>query len=268
VTGTRRDPSEHGDLSAEPHASLPLAALAFQGVWNPYEAPTSIIPERFSRFRLTAEPGSAFHRNPAKPGGLSDSCAEPSKRLALRCELVPAKLRDAYYDLVLKWTGINPCHQLTAGAASTHKVPGGPGVAFDGLRVWTIDDDDFAVRLGRGRADLASKGQIYRSAPGFPLNPVQYSGRLALTVVVRAVREGASESGAAARAAEFLKELAVFYAPDQGCIPNLGAVTPQDIDAVVAGLSNFQKLEANWVQVVDAVRDTHAKLADKCSCRL
>src|ERR1035437_10492200 len=30
-----------------------------------------------SRIQLTAEPGLAFHRNSAKTGGLSDSCAEP-----------------------------------------------------------------------------------------------------------------------------------------------------------------------------------------------
>ena len=114
-------------------------------------------------------------------GQLGVTSATYSKRLALRCELVPKALLDAYYGLIQKWTGIDPRHQLTAGAASTHKVPGGPGVALDGRRAWAIDDADFEVR-GRGRADLASEGQVYRSAPGFRLNPAQYAGRLALMV--------------------------------------------------------------------------------------
>ena len=38
---------------------------------------SALTPERFSRIHLTEVPEPRFHRNPAKPRGLSDSCAEP-----------------------------------------------------------------------------------------------------------------------------------------------------------------------------------------------
>ncbi len=57
---------------------------------------SALAPKRFIRIQLTVEPGSAFHRNPAKPGVLSDSCAEPhNETMKLKtCDEDPTALRN------------------------------------------------------------------------------------------------------------------------------------------------------------------------------
>jgi hypothetical protein len=42
---------------------------------------SGLAPERFSGIDLTALPEPRLHRNPAKSGGPSDSCAEPNLKV-------------------------------------------------------------------------------------------------------------------------------------------------------------------------------------------
>ena len=51
---------------------------AFSGSLQSCEEPVSIAPERLGCIQLAAEPKPRFHRNSAKPGVPSDSCAEPN----------------------------------------------------------------------------------------------------------------------------------------------------------------------------------------------
>jgi len=78
VTGIQRGPSGHGSSTFWPNAGCHHSSGISRGPGNPYEAPASIGSGSDSAaFNWLPEPAPAFHRNPVKPGSLSDSCAEP-----------------------------------------------------------------------------------------------------------------------------------------------------------------------------------------------
>src|SRR5262249_893978 len=152
---------------------------------------------------------------------------------------------------IYSWTGINPEGQLTAGAAETELVPGHPGVVFQRSKVWAIDDGDFSVRLGRSAA-VATPRRIYRSAPGYPLKPPQYAGRLALMVAVKGLRSGLSRSEVMDSVRGFLSQLEKYLTVN-GPVRLADAVTESDLDDVAAGLEHFKALSAQWQEVVAAI---------------
>ncbi len=74
---TRRDPGKHGNAASlvEPRRSLqPMPFIGTGILWSARQHWPRSDP---AALHLTTTPASAFHQNPTKPGGLSDSCAEP-----------------------------------------------------------------------------------------------------------------------------------------------------------------------------------------------
>ena len=185
-------------------------------------------------------------------------------RYAVRWDLVPNDLRPDYFQLIRTYTGINPDNQLTAGAGLTEKAPGHPGVCFPNQMVVGIDDHDFTTRLG-GRARLSAPGRIYRSVPGRRLDARSYAGRLARMVAVRALREGATLAESATQVEEFLGKEKYLVVPKP--VSFSGAVTTADLEEIVAGLANFEKLTSKWQEVVDVIGELEAGLPTGSSCR-
>jgi hypothetical protein len=186
-----------------------------------------------------------------------------AKRIALRCDLVPVELRPTYCNFVKEFTGIDPLNQLlVAGAGLTQSVPGHPGVALQNRLVWAIDDADFSTRLG-ALAALSTRGRIYRSAPGFPLDANRYAGRLASMVVVKELRGGADQAKAGKRAEEFLKGLKTYFQVEAS-----GVLTHEDLKKVTQGLADFDDLCSRWNQVVDAICEIETTLPKGCKCRI
>ena len=188
------------------------------------------------------------------------------ERYGLRSELVPPDIRPDYFELVRSYTGIDPYHQLTAGAAMTQASPGYPGVCFKNQKVFGIDDADFSTRLGR-RAGLSTPGRIYRSAPGRSLEAREYAARLARMVVVRALRNQANFTDALCEAHEFLEKLEDYFVL-KGRSNFGGAVALRDIEEISEGLANFEELSSKWHRLVDVVCDLNSGLPSDCSCHL
>ena len=147
MTGPDRDARDHGNWSAWPNATTAIA-LAFQGVWNTYEAPVSIGSSESRASHLLAEPGSALHRNPAKTGVRRILAQSPKSNTVFRAADARTFETPFNENLILSsGTGTGGLAQNVFGSQSEPVKPGNRNQFNAGLQQgngrWVIIDADY-----------------------------------------------------------------------------------------------------------------------------
>lgn len=193
-------------------------------------------------------------------------------RIALRDNFVPSDKKEAYYQFIRDYTGVDPRHnkQVTGGAAITIAVAGPPAIPFDGARVWASDDGYFQL-IFPSKALILPESIVPRTDPGYPMPGTEYFVRLASMVVLCELHKGSEKPRAKDKGSEFFERLMEYLDSERQEVFDIESAKEELrglIEVIFEGYNNYKHLNENWLAVIEELDKRTSNLDSDCWCRI
>lgn len=183
--------------------------------------------------------------------------AQYSGRQAIRDEFVASENRPGYYELVYRYTGINPAPgcQLTGGAAFTMTADCLPAIPFDGVRVWGSDDGFFQV-MEPTKTIVQREYAVERAEAGFGMDVTAYMERVANMVVLKVLFDGLSVDDGYEMAVQFVDEVRSIVEQGQRFDKELCLIRVKSVVlSIRQGYANYAELKKCWRDLQRTMRE-------------